>query len=305
MSRRAVDREHLERRPRLHRRVDVVERPLVRGERAVRVLEPLAAEQDQLVLREGRVDVRERDAVEGEVPRGEPRVLPLVRHRHDVEGVERAPARRCGRRAATRAAAAGSGRRRASGRRRSSRAACSRASRRAPGAGRAPRRRMRRGGRQLGVELVGLGLPAGDDRVEVGPRVGRRGRPAAAARAASPSRPARPSSRYQNAAFVPASVATVAAPRDDVVVDPVLRARRRRASRRAARRSSRSRRRAAPARRRRRARASPRNGWSVTIRAVAVGAQLGLLGALVPRPGVAVPRGRQDVQRVGLRARRS
>ncbi len=34
----------------------------------------------------------ERDAVEAEVPRGEPRVLPLVRHRHDVERLEVAPA---------------------------------------------------------------------------------------------------------------------------------------------------------------------------------------------------------------------
>ena len=88
----AVDREHLERRPRLHGRVDVVERPLVRRHGAVRVLEPLAAEQRQLVLRERRVDVRERDAVERHVPRGEPRVLPLVGHRHDVEGVEAPPA---------------------------------------------------------------------------------------------------------------------------------------------------------------------------------------------------------------------
>ena len=89
----AVDREHLERGPGLDRRVDVVERPLVGRERAVRMLEPLAAEQDQLVLGEGRVDARERDAVEGEVPGGEPRVLPLVGHRHDVEGVKGAPAR--------------------------------------------------------------------------------------------------------------------------------------------------------------------------------------------------------------------
>ena len=91
VSRAAVDREHLERGPGLHRRVHVVERPLVGGQRAVRVLEPLPAEQDQLVLRERGVDAGERDAVEGEIPGGEPRVLPLVGHRHDVEGVERPP----------------------------------------------------------------------------------------------------------------------------------------------------------------------------------------------------------------------
>ena len=91
MSRRAVDREDLQRRPGLDRRVDVVERPFVRGQRAVRMLEPLAAEQRQLVLRECRIDMRERDAVEREIPRREPRVLPRVGHRHDVEGVECLP----------------------------------------------------------------------------------------------------------------------------------------------------------------------------------------------------------------------
>ena len=87
----AVDREHLQRRPRLHRRVDIAEVPLVCRQRTVRVLEPLPAQQDQLVLRERRVHMRQRHAVEPQVPRGEPRVLPLVRHRHDVEGLEVAP----------------------------------------------------------------------------------------------------------------------------------------------------------------------------------------------------------------------
>ena len=85
-----------QRRPGVHRRVDVAEVPLVGRQRAVRVLEPLAAQQQQLVLGERRVDVRQRDAVEGEVPGGEPRVLPLVRHRHDVEGVEVCASGRCG-----------------------------------------------------------------------------------------------------------------------------------------------------------------------------------------------------------------
>ena len=48
----AVDGEHLQRRPRLDGRVDVAEVPLVGGQRAVRVLEPLAAQQQQLVLGE-------------------------------------------------------------------------------------------------------------------------------------------------------------------------------------------------------------------------------------------------------------
>ena len=50
----AVDHEHPERRQRVDRRVDVVEVPLVRRERAVRVLEPLAQQHQQLVLGERR-----------------------------------------------------------------------------------------------------------------------------------------------------------------------------------------------------------------------------------------------------------
>ena len=87
----AVDGEHLERGPRLHRRVHVAEIPLVGGQRPVGVLEPLPAQQDQLVFGERRVDVGQGHAVEGQVPGGEPGVLPLVRHRHDVEGIEVAP----------------------------------------------------------------------------------------------------------------------------------------------------------------------------------------------------------------------
>ena len=53
--------------------------------------EPLAQQHDQLVLGEGRIEVRPRDCVETEVPRSEPRVLPRVGHREHVEGVEVAP----------------------------------------------------------------------------------------------------------------------------------------------------------------------------------------------------------------------
>ncbi len=97
----AVDGEHLERGPGLHRRVDVAEVPLVGRQGAVGVLEPLPAQQQQLVLGEGRVDVGEGDAVEGQVPGGEPGVLPLVGHRHDVEGVEAGASGRCARPAGT------------------------------------------------------------------------------------------------------------------------------------------------------------------------------------------------------------
>ena len=129
----AVEREHLERRPRLDRRVDVAEVPLVGGQRPVRVLEPLPAEQHQLVLGEPGVDVGQRHAVEGQVPGGEPRVLPLVGHRQDVEGVEVPPARVAPVRAPG-GGPAGPGRRPARSPRRSCRTAWTRASRRTPAA---------------------------------------------------------------------------------------------------------------------------------------------------------------------------
>ena len=141
---RAVDLEHAQRRPGVHGRVDVAEGPLVGGQLAVRVHVPLAAEQDQLRLRELGVDVRERDAVEREVPGGVPRVLPRVRHRDHVEVVQVPPLVVAALQRAARAAAGSPGRRRASARRRSGRTASTRASRRTPAEARAPRRRTRR-----------------------------------------------------------------------------------------------------------------------------------------------------------------
>src|SRR2546429_9670692 len=48
----ALDPVHAERRPRVHRWVDVAERPLVGGDLAVRMPVPLPEEEDQLRLRE-------------------------------------------------------------------------------------------------------------------------------------------------------------------------------------------------------------------------------------------------------------
>ena len=87
-----VDLVDAPRGPRVDGRVHVRELPLVRGELPVRVHVPLAQEEDELALGEVRVHERERDRVEGEVPRGVPRVLPLVRHREDVRVVEVLPA---------------------------------------------------------------------------------------------------------------------------------------------------------------------------------------------------------------------
>lgn len=65
-------------------RVDVAEVPFVRGDLAVGVQIEAAQEQLQLALGEADVDHGQGDGVEGEVPGREPRVLPGVRHRHDL-----------------------------------------------------------------------------------------------------------------------------------------------------------------------------------------------------------------------------
>ena len=86
-----LDAVQPQRRPRVHGRVHVVERPLVRGKLAARVHVPLARELHELVLREIRIDQPQRDHVEREVPRREPRVLPRVGHREDVVVVDVLP----------------------------------------------------------------------------------------------------------------------------------------------------------------------------------------------------------------------
>ena len=75
---------HVQRRPRGHRRVDVAEVPLVRRDLAVRVQIPGAEQQLDLRLGEVDVDQRQRRAVKREIPRREPRILPLVRHRDHI-----------------------------------------------------------------------------------------------------------------------------------------------------------------------------------------------------------------------------
>ena len=55
------------------------------------MLEPLAAEQDELLFGKVGVDERQGNAVEGEVPGGEPGVFPLVGHRDDLGGADVAP----------------------------------------------------------------------------------------------------------------------------------------------------------------------------------------------------------------------
>ena len=96
-SRAAVDLEHPQRSPGVHRRVDVAERPLVGRDLPVRVHVPLAQHQQELLLGEAGVDVRQSHAVERQVPRGVPGVLPRVRHRDHVARCRGVATRRCAR----------------------------------------------------------------------------------------------------------------------------------------------------------------------------------------------------------------
>ena len=80
---------------------------------------------------------RDREHVEGQIPGGEPGILPFVGHREDVGVVEVRPVAVAALRALRRAAAAESGRPPASRRRRSGRTASTREARRRPAARRA------------------------------------------------------------------------------------------------------------------------------------------------------------------------
>ena len=75
----------------MHRRIDVAERPFIGGDLAVGVHVPLARQQQELFLRELRIDDGQRQCVEGEIPSGVPGILPLVRHGNDVGVVQVRP----------------------------------------------------------------------------------------------------------------------------------------------------------------------------------------------------------------------
>ena len=89
----AVDLEHAPRGPAVDGRIDVAERPLVGGQLAVRVHVPFAGEQDELALGELGVHERQGDGMKRQVPRGIPRVFPLVGHGNDFRVVEMFPIR--------------------------------------------------------------------------------------------------------------------------------------------------------------------------------------------------------------------
>src|SRR5438132_2674956 len=67
--------------PGMNRRIQIGELPLVSGNLAVRMLKLFKQQEPQLLLRELRIDQRERHAMKRQIPRGEPRILPLIGHR--------------------------------------------------------------------------------------------------------------------------------------------------------------------------------------------------------------------------------
>src|SRR6266700_724443 len=78
--------------PGMHGRIDIAEGPFVGGQLAVGMHVPLVEQQEQLVLGEGGIDQGHRHAVEGQVPRGVPGVLPGVGHEDDIVVAQMPPA---------------------------------------------------------------------------------------------------------------------------------------------------------------------------------------------------------------------
>ena len=296
--------------PGVHGRVQIAELPLVGGDLPVRVLVPLLDHQLELGLGLIDVDRGHRERVEGEVPRGEPGILPRVGHGDDVGDREVAPVRGCG----PRRRAAGGGdarRRRARRRRRSCRTACVQ-NRPAEACRWMARRSSERfGALHRGVERVGLargaaraarrcpsnGSRAARSGAEAhaaaarcrprGPRAGATRRPWCRAARGSP-RARRPRRRGRwNASFTYG--VREARPEEALVVGLVVgeeqlraRPRRRRSSRRASLHG---------------ARRAPCAG-ARRPRAAAQRSDLGRLAApLAPRPRVAEPEVREDVER--------
>ncbi len=72
-------------------RVHIVKRPFVRGKLAVRAHIPFAEQQSELILRTVRVDQREGNTMESQVPGSIPGIFPLVGHRKDVGIVDELP----------------------------------------------------------------------------------------------------------------------------------------------------------------------------------------------------------------------
>ncbi len=73
-----------DRRPGMHRRIDVAEIPFIGGNLSGRMEVEALQQEIELLLGEVDIDDRERDGLKGEIPGGEPGIFPLVRHRDDM-----------------------------------------------------------------------------------------------------------------------------------------------------------------------------------------------------------------------------
>ena len=110
----------------MYRRIGVVEGEFVSWDLPVRVHVPFPQQQDKLIFGEVRIDLRERNHVEREVPCGEPRVFPAIRHGEHIPIEKVQPVGGCGRPTARRAEGAAPGRRPTSPARSTDRTASSR-----------------------------------------------------------------------------------------------------------------------------------------------------------------------------------
>ena len=77
--------------PGMHGRIHIAHGPFIGGQLAVGMHVPFAEEKQELLLGEIGVDQREGNAMESQVPRGEPRIFPFVRHGNYVGVVEMQP----------------------------------------------------------------------------------------------------------------------------------------------------------------------------------------------------------------------
>ena len=68
----------------MHRRIDIAEFPLVGRQLSIGRFVPFPQEERELLFCEIRIDQRERDGVERQVPGREPWIFPLVRHGEHV-----------------------------------------------------------------------------------------------------------------------------------------------------------------------------------------------------------------------------
>src|SRR5689334_1849614 len=74
--------------PGVHRGIDVGKGKFVSRNLTVRVHVPFAQKEFQLLLREGWVEMSEREHMKGKVPGSKPGILPFIWHRNHVPAID-------------------------------------------------------------------------------------------------------------------------------------------------------------------------------------------------------------------------